>query len=116
MNGTTPAQAARWMLSRLEQQGRLCQAEAVCEIAARFGGEFTFATPAGRMALDGGVRRAFKKLTRETVVWDRQAFCWRWRRAGDAPGRGQELRRVHRGGLSRVLLAGTRGGVAWLRD
>jgi hypothetical protein len=78
------------MLARLEQQGHLYQVEVVREIAAPFGEEFTFVTFDGRLAIDGRVRRGFKAITRDSVVWERQRFCWRWREAGDLPGRNQE--------------------------
>ena len=86
---TTPTMAARWMLGRLQQRGRLYQAEAARESAGRFGDEFTFTTPDGRLALDGSVLRAFKKITGDSVVWEHGEFCWRWREAGDGPGRSQ---------------------------
>jgi hypothetical protein len=90
MSDTTPEAIAQWMLSRLEQAGHLDQAEAVEEIAAKFGGEFTYLNDNGNPAIDRRIPRAFRKISGDEVVWDRWDFCWRRRGPSDAPGRKQE--------------------------
>lgn len=90
MSDMTPGAIAQWMLSRLEASGRLYQAEAVQDIASKFGDEFTYLNENGNPAIDRHVLRAFKKLSGDTVVWERWDFCWRKREPHDAPGRKQE--------------------------
>jgi len=68
----------------------LYQADAATEIAERFGSEFIYTNDNGNPAIDKRILRAFKKITGETVVWDRWDFCWRKRAEADAPGRKQE--------------------------
>lgn len=84
----TAATIARWMLGKLERDGRLYQRAVVLEIADRFDSEFVFLSDSGHLAIDGRVKRSFKRLTPE-VMWEADARCWRWRRPGDAPGRNQ---------------------------
>jgi hypothetical protein len=86
---TTPEVVAQWMLDQLERQPELYQALAVSEIAARFGSEFTYTNRNGKLAIDQRVTKAFRKLSGDTVVWDRWAYCWRKRRPGDAASRKQ---------------------------
>lgn len=90
MSDVTPEEIAQWMADRLEQQGSLDQADAVDEIAKRFGEQFTYLNDSGNPAIDRRVLRAFKKVTGDTVVWERWDFCWRKRSEGDAAGRKQE--------------------------
>jgi len=88
----TPETIAPWMVRRLneDKQGRLYQSDAVAEIAKRFGEEYTYTNDNGNPAIDKRILRAFKKITGDTVVWERWDFCWRKRRDGDDPGRKQE--------------------------
>jgi hypothetical protein len=95
MTGMTDAQPrdiARWMLDELEQSktGRLLQSDAVREIERRFGPEFVYKNDNGNPAIDKRILREFRKLTEDTVIWDRWDFAWRHRRQGDKPSRKQE--------------------------
>ena len=45
---------------------------------------------AKRAATHGGSLQAFKKISGDTVVWERWDFCWRKREATDVPSRKQE--------------------------
>lgn len=86
----TPEGIAQWMLGLIEQDKRLYQADAVREIAERFGDEFTYLNDNGNPAIDKRILRAFRKVSGDTVVWERWDFSWRKRETGDAPGRKQE--------------------------
>ncbi len=86
----TPGVIAQWMLDELERHQVLYQADAVNSIDREFGAEFTYLNENGNPAIDRRVLRAFRKLTGDTVVWDRWDFCWRKRTERDAPGRLQE--------------------------
>jgi uncharacterized protein DUF6953 len=87
---TTPEVIAQWMLAELERRQNLYQADAVSEIAGKFGPEFTYLNENGKPAIDRRVLKAFRKLSGDTVVWERWDFCWRKRNQTDAPGRKQE--------------------------
>jgi hypothetical protein len=90
MDDVTPEVVAQWLLGQLEQGKRLYQVDAAGEIANRFGDEFIYDNANGNPAIDKRVLRAFRKISSDTVVWDRWDFCWRKRTATDAPGRKQE--------------------------
>jgi hypothetical protein len=90
MTDATPQDAAQWMAGELERRGYLEQAYAVAEIERKFGGDFVYQNDNGNPAIDKRIIRAFRKLTEETVIWDRWDFAWRKRRPGDAPSRKQE--------------------------
>jgi hypothetical protein len=88
-NDTTPEAIAQWMLDELERKKELYQADAAREIARKFGSEFTYTNANGNPAIDKRILKAFRKLSGDTVVWERWAFCWRRRRETDAPSRKQ---------------------------
>jgi hypothetical protein len=90
MDDVTPEVIAQWMLGQLGQGKRLYQEDAAGEIAERFGAEFIYENDNGNPAIDKRVLRAFKKISGDTVVWERWDFCWRKREATDAPSRKQE--------------------------
>ena len=80
---------ARWMLAELDREGMLSQEEAVSEIGDRFGEEFTPPNENGNLSIRTDVLAAFRKLTDETVVWERGERLWRKRERHDNPGRQQ---------------------------
>ncbi len=83
------SEVADWMLSVIKAQGELTQNNAFYEINKRFGKGFTTITSSGSPSIKGGVLTAFKKLTEDTVVWERGDKKWRKREFYDAPGRDQ---------------------------
>lgn len=58
MSDTTPKAIAQWMLSRLEQSGRLYQAEAVQGIVTEFGDEYTYLNANGNPAIGKRILKA----------------------------------------------------------
>ena len=90
MSDATPESIARWMLSSVDEEGCLYQADAVGEIAQRFGQEFTDRSDRGNPVIGKPVLEAFRDISGDTVVWDRGERCWRKREADDAPGRTAE--------------------------
>jgi hypothetical protein len=90
MSDATPESIARWMLSSVDEEGCLYQADAVAEIAERFGQEFTDVNDRGNRVIGEPVLEAFRGITDDTVVWDRGERCWRKREADDPPGRTAE--------------------------
>jgi len=87
MSDATPESIARWMLDRVEEEGCLYQADAVTEIAERFGKEFTPVNEHGHPTIAKPVLEAFRDISEDSVVWDRGERCWRKRGPDDEPGR-----------------------------
>ena len=86
----TPEFVANWMLSQIEKAGDLYQDDAVSEIFDRFGDQFTHENENGNLAIAKPVLAAFRKITKDSVVWERGERRWRKRELSDEPGRQQE--------------------------
>ena len=86
---TTINDVAAWMLSAIEEHGELTQNNAYYSINKQFGSGFTTVASSGSPSIRGSVLIAFKKLTEDTVVWERGEKKWRKREFYDAPGRDQ---------------------------
>jgi hypothetical protein len=81
----TSEDVAEWMRDEVNSRGRLYQEHAAAHVGVMFGDEFVCENENGNWVLAPRVRDAFRKLTRESVVWDRGEKCWRARRsAGEA--------------------------------
>jgi hypothetical protein len=78
---------AAWMLDRLTRDRYLDQETAAGEIARTHGKEFVYVNQNGNLAIDRKVLSAFRKLTPQSVVWERGERMWRFREDYDAPGR-----------------------------
>lgn len=81
------------MLEELKRQGELYQETVVYEIAEKFGEQFTCDNKNGKQAIGKDVLAAFRKLTKNSVVWEKENRCWRKRESGDEPGRISRIRR-----------------------
>ncbi|HYD81282.1 MAG TPA: hypothetical protein VEC06_15860 [Paucimonas sp.] len=86
---TTPDDVAKWMLSELQREKYLYQETVVYDIASKFGEEFTYCNDNGNPAIGKKVLSAFKKLTGDSVIWERGERMWRFREEYDDPGRQQ---------------------------
>jgi hypothetical protein len=82
----TAKQVAMWMLEELKRQGKLYLDTVVFEIREKFGSQFT-SDKYGSVAIGIEVLVAFRKLTKDFVVWVREDRYWRMRKAHDGPGR-----------------------------
>lgn len=89
MSGVTAQGVAEWMLSQVMEQGYLYQQTAVWDIEKRFGEEFVYQNENGNQAIASNVLAAFRKLSEDSVVWERSGRNWRKRVARDEPGRRQ---------------------------
>ena len=67
---------AEWMVSEVQQNGRLYQERAVRTIASRFGKEFTYSNASGNPAISRRVLRVFNEIKPEGVDWDRWDRSW----------------------------------------
>jgi hypothetical protein len=85
----TPESVATWMLGEIERDGDLYQDVAVVDISSKFGDEFTYENDSGNLAISKSVLAAFRKLTNDSVVWERGERRWRKRERSDDPGRQQ---------------------------
>lgn len=89
MGTLTTEVVARWMADQVLTSGALYQDEAVDAILREFGNDFVHENDNGNLAIDRPVLNAFRKLTEDSVVWDREDRMWRPRQPGDVPGRQQ---------------------------
>ena len=84
---TTSADVAKWMIEELQRSTHLYQEMAVMEIASKFGDDFVYFNESGNLAIKKSVLTHFRKLTGESVVWERGQRMWRQRALHDEPGR-----------------------------
>jgi hypothetical protein len=61
----------------LTRNGELRQEAAVSEIALKFGYDFTYDSENGNLVIRRDVLAAFRKLSENSVVWDRENRLWR---------------------------------------
>ena len=85
----TAADVAQHMLDQLKEQRDLHQETVVFDIRKKFGDGFVYTNENGNLAIARAVLTAFRKLTNETVIWDRSERLWRFREDYDLPGRQQ---------------------------
>lgn len=83
----TAAQVAQWMLAELERVDYLYQETVVYDIASKFGDSFTYINDNGNLAVSKAVLAEFKKLTKDSIVWERGQRMWRKRESHDEEGR-----------------------------
>jgi len=86
---TTPDDVAEWMLNELQRMKYLYQETVVYDIQSKFGEDFTYYNDSGNPAIGKKVLAAFKKLTGDSVIWERGERMWRFREKHDEPGRQQ---------------------------
>lgn len=85
----TAAEAAQWMLDQVIEKRSLEQMDAADGIRRAFGPEFVYENDRGVDCIGKDVLKAFRKISADTVVWERSWRQWRLREAGDPPGRRQ---------------------------
>jgi hypothetical protein len=85
----TPKEVAEWMLEELKRVNFLYQDTVVYQISEKFGEEYTYTNQNGNLAIDRVVLKEFRKLTGDTVIWERGERLWRFREDYDEEGRRQ---------------------------
>ncbi len=85
----TPADVAKWMLEQVENKRELFQMDAASDIQRTFGDEFVYTNDNGNLAISKAVLREFRKISENTVVWERFYKLWRLRDSRDTPDRRQ---------------------------
>jgi hypothetical protein len=83
-------QVAEWMLKEVRENGELYQRNAVSKIEKKFGEQFRYLKENGNPAIRKDVLAAFRKLSKDNIVWEREDRRWRIRRPTDKPGREQD--------------------------
>ena len=81
--------AAKWMLAEVQRDPPLHQESAVSEIEQRFGPELVVTNNNGNPAIHPMVLKAFRAISKDTVVWSRSERYWRLREPSDPPGKRQ---------------------------
>ena len=88
-SAVTPNIVAHWMLGEIQREGSLYQNTAVYDISEKFGENFTYINEGRNLAISRSVLAAFRKISEETVIWERGERMWRKREAYDESGRQQ---------------------------
>lgn len=83
----TSEQVAQWMMDELERVQYLYQEVVVFDIQTNFGDDFVYINDAGNLAISRTVLTAFRKLTEDSVVWERGERFWRRREDYDPEGK-----------------------------
>ena len=88
-SNTTAQDVAEFMLNKVITEHELYQADVVDDIEQNFGQQFVYENDNGNMSIDKKVLATFKKISEETVVWEKSSKSWRLREQDDDPGRQQ---------------------------
>lgn len=86
----TPQSIAQWMLEQVNAKKWFYQEDAVVQIEKLFGKDFVYFNDNGNPAILPKVLSEFRKISKDTVVWDRSDKSWRRRQKFDAPSRSQD--------------------------
>lgn len=90
MEKTTAKDVAAWLAEQvISEPGYTYQGVIVYDLSHKFGDEFTYLNENGNPAIRKDVLAEFRKLTKDTVVWDGGERAWRKREHGDARSRQQ---------------------------
>lgn len=74
----TADQVAEWMVEEIRFRGILHQGDAIAYVKEHFGEQFVFVNENGNASLSKEVKKAFRKLHKGKVAWDRDGFFWGW--------------------------------------
>ncbi|MFQ1916038.1 DUF6953 family protein [Aeromonas veronii] len=83
----TPTDVSQWMVQMLERDGCLYQDDVVDYLVKNSSDELLRENVDGNQVLAKQVLDAFLTKTKDSVVWVKPDFYWRWRVAEDEPGR-----------------------------
>lgn len=83
----TATRVAGWMFEELKRERQLFQEDAVNEIEEKFGIQFVYKNENGNAAMGRAVLAAFRKLSKDSVVWEPKDRYWRMRKTADKSGR-----------------------------
>jgi hypothetical protein len=86
----TPKDVAEYMIGHMGESHWLYQETIVSRIRHDCGQEFVYNNESGNLAIDKAVLREFRKLTEQTLIWERGSKAWRRRKEHDKPSRQQD--------------------------
>nr|WP_041613783.1 hypothetical protein [Paenibacillus sp. JDR-2] len=66
------------MVNEIKFRGMLRQEEAIEHVKQQFGEQYIFVNENGNVSLEKEVKKAFRKLHKGRVAWDRDGFFWAW--------------------------------------
>lgn len=89
MTTITDKDVAEWMIEFMGESHWLYQEVVARKIKEAWGDDFVYRNENGNLAISKGVLREFRKLTEETLVWERGEKAWRPRKPHET-GRGVE--------------------------
>ena len=75
------------MFQEVKRDGLLYQNDAAYNIEQKFGGNFVYTNDNGNLAISRDVLAVFRKLTEDSVVWERGERLWRKREDYDEKGK-----------------------------
>ncbi|TCM89090.1 hypothetical protein EV294_11331 [Paenibacillus sp. BK033] len=78
METTTEQQIAEWMVNEIKFRGMMRQEEAIEHVKRHFGEQYIFVNENGNVSLEKEVKKAFRKLHKGRIAWDRDGFFWAW--------------------------------------
>lgn len=69
---------AQWMVDEIRDKGSLRQEDAIAYVRSQYGEAYVFVNEQGNVSLEKEVKKAFRKLHRGRIAWDRDGFFWAW--------------------------------------
>jgi hypothetical protein len=78
---------AEWMLEQIGDSHRLYQEIIVRKIQATWGDDYVYRNANGNPVISKDVLKEFRKLTEDTLVWERGERAWRRRFEKEKTGR-----------------------------
>lgn len=85
----TPLEVAEWMRDKVLSENYMYQETVVYKISDKFGEQHVYQNDNGNLAISRKVLAEFRKLTKDTVVWERGERCWRKREKYNDPNKRQ---------------------------
>lgn len=81
---------ADWMVAESQKSHWLYQETMVYKIRQMFGQEYVYLNQNGNLAISKAVLKEFRKLTEDTLVWERGERAWRPRRPDETKRQARE--------------------------
>ncbi|OXM14814.1 DUF6953 family protein [Paenibacillus herberti] len=69
---------AQWMVDEIRDKSLLRQEDAIAHVRSHYGDQYVFVNEQGNASLEKEVKKAFRKLHRGRIAWDRDGFFWAW--------------------------------------
>ncbi|SDS64906.1 hypothetical protein SAMN05444162_1937 [Paenibacillaceae bacterium GAS479] len=69
---------AQWMVDEIRDKSILRQGDAIAHVRSHYGDQYVFVNEQGNASLEKEVKKAFRKLHRGRIAWDRDGFFWAW--------------------------------------